>query len=335
VAPIEHVVIIVKENHTFDNYFGRFPNAAGAELAQADNPPRTDPDHKHQTWTARSNDDRYRVQYGQTELPGYWQLARQFTLCDRYFSVVAGSFTKKHLMLICADAPMINNPAHHYRPRPGDALKLPSLPSGLEAKGLSWGNYGGYAFHYIEDLAGHRGNHTRDLFAQHAAVGQLPTVSWVYGDGRPDLSEHPTQNVTDGEQWTLQQIQAIVEGGLWDTTAIFVTWDDWGGWYDHIDPPVVETWDPNHAQRPADRNDAFAGQPFRYGSRVPCLCISPYAKPGHISDQENSHVSLLKFCEDAFGLDPLTSRDADSNGMTDCIDYTQDPQPAPQLTVSP
>jgi phospholipase C len=67
----------------------------------------------------------------------------------------------------------------------------------------------------------------------------------------------------------------------------------------------------------------FDGQPFRYGSRVPCLVVGPYAKPGHISSQLNSHVSLLKFCQTTFGLDSLTERDAGSNGMSDCIDLNQ------------
>jgi phospholipase C len=78
------------------------------------------------------------------------------------------------------------------------------------------------------------------------------------------------------------------------------------------------------------RNDAFAGQPFRYGSRVPCLCVGPYAKP-NVSAQQNSHVSLLKFCEDVFGLDPLTARNAASNGMSDCVDSHNNHAPAPQL----
>ena len=144
-------------------------------------------------------------------------------------------------------------------------------------------------------------------------------------DGKPDLSEHPTQNVTDGMAWTLNQIQAVVDGGLWDRVAIFITWDDWGGWYDHVDPPVVEAWNHTHAQRPADEFQQFDGQPFRYGSRVPCLVVGPYAKPGHISKQLNSHVSLLKFCETTFGLDPLTDRDASANGMSDCLDLSQVP----------
>jgi phospholipase C len=129
--------------------------------------------------------------------------------------------------------------------------------------------------------------------------------------------------------WTLQQIAAVVDGGLWDSVAIFVTWDDWGGWFDHVDPPVVETWDHSHAQRSADEFAEFDGQPFRYGSRVPCLVVGPYAKPGHISAQLNSHVSLLKFCQFTFDLDALTDRDAASHGMTDCIDTSQQPNAHP------
>jgi phospholipase C len=326
---LEHVVIIVKENHTFDNYFGTFPNADGAKLAAAQNPPPDDPDHKHETWMARASDTVHMVQYGEKDIPGYWDYARRFTLCDRYFSEVAGPSTPNHLMLICADAPIIDNPAHHYRPTPADSYKMPSLPMELEKHGLTWGSYGSYAFHYIAELAGHSGNHSRDLFAKDAAQGNLPTVSWVYGDGHPSLTEHPTENVTDGMNWTMQQVNAVVKGGLWDTCAIFITWDDWGGWFDHVTPPVKETWDPKVSQRAVDAHPEFKGQPFRWGSRVPCLVLSPYAKPGHICSQENSHVSLLKFCETTFGLSALTNRDDQSNGMSDCFDFTQAPLPAP------
>jgi phospholipase C len=327
---IEHIVIIVKENHTFDNYFGIFPGADGATLGQAQNPPADDPDHTHQAWMSREGDTIHRVQYQQRDIPAYFGYAHSFTLCDRYFSEVAGPSTPNHLMLICADAPIINNPTHHYRPLPSAAYKLKSLPLALEKAHLTWGNYGGYAFHYVSELAGHHGNHTRDLFMHHASRGSLPSVSWVYGDGRPDLSEHPIQNVTDGSQWTAEQIDAIVAGGLWDKTVIFVTWDDWGGWFDHVVPPMKETWNSSMAQRPADAFPEFEGQPFRWGSRVPCLVISPYAKPDYISHQENSHVSLVKFCETTFGLSALNERDGASNGMTDCFDFNQRPLSAPR-----
>ena len=329
-SPIKHIVIAVKENHTFDNYFGTFGGGAnGAKLQAAPNPPPYDPDHKHQTWMARASDQRYKVQYGAADIQGYYDLAKRFTLCDNYYSEVAGPSTPNHLMLICADAPIINNPQNHYRPSPADAYQLPSLPIELEKKGLTWGNYGGYAFRYIAALANHQGNHGRDVFLRDAQNGTLPTVSWVYGDGKPDLSEHPEQNVTDGMKWTIQMVQAVANGGLWDSVAIFITWDDWGGWYDHVEPPVKETWDSRKAQRDVDKNSQFDGEPFRFGSRVPCVVVSPYAKPGHFSHEENSHVSILKFCEYTLGLAPLTKRDAASNGMADCFDFSQRPLAKP------
>jgi phospholipase C len=120
-----------------------------------------------------------------------------------------------------------------------------------------------------------------------------------------------------------------VAGGLWGSTAIFITWDDWGGWFDHVVPPVKEPWQHTLAQRAADAFPEFDGQPFRFGSRVPCLALSPYARPGHISHQENSHVSLVRFCETTFGLAPLNQRDAASNGMSDCFDFAQQPLAPP------
>lgn len=327
--PIEHVVLIIKENHTFDNYFGTLPGANGVKLKHAPNPPSDDPDHKHETWMKRNSEQRYKIQYTKDEIPAYFDYARQFTLCDNYFSEVAGPSTPNHLMLICADAPIINNPHHHYRPKPGDTFDLRSLPKSLEDAGLTWGNYGGYAFHYIRELAGHSRNYTSNLFVHHASAGKLPAVSWLYAEGKPSLSEHPTQNITDGMQWTVEQIKAIIAGGLWEKTAIFITWDDWGGWFDHVDPPIVETWDSSHAQRVEDAFPQFNGQPFRYGSRVPCLVISPFAKSGYISRELHSHISLVKFCETCFGLPPLNERDRAASGMSDCFNFDQGPLPPP------
>lgn len=116
-------------------------------------------------------------------------------------------------------------------------------------------------------------------------------------------------------QWTVAQVNAVVAGGLWPRTAIFITWDDWGGYYDHVDPPEVETW--------------IDGTQFRYGSRVGCIALCPYAKAGYVSSTLYSHVSLLKFCEDMFGLPSLNARDAGADGMTGCFDFTQKPAPPP------
>jgi phospholipase C len=322
-SPIEHVIVIVKENHTFDNYFGSFPGANGVNLPQAANPPAADPSHTHASWMKRATDTTHEVQYKQSDIPAYFDLASRFTLCDNYFSEVAGPSTPNHCMLVAADAPIINNPYGMYRPNASSRWKLPSVPDELVKAKKTWGGYGSYIFGYFTGLATKNCLHTRDTFASHVKAGTLPTVSWVYGDGTPNESEHPVQNVTAGSNWTVEQVKLVAASQYWAKSMIVITWDDWGGWYDHVTPPVVEKWDHTHAQHPADAHSAYDGQPFRYGSRVPCLVVGPYAKQGHVSHQLNSHVSVPRLIENLFGLPQLNARDTASNGLSDCYDLSQ------------
>jgi len=322
-GPVTHVVLLIKENHTFDNYFGTFPGANGMRLARSPNPPPLDPNHQHGAWLTRET-TAVRQQFVEADVPAYFAYARQFALCDNYFTDVAGPSTPNHLMLIAAASPIIANPPHHHAPVSAPLFQLPSLPLVLERAKLTWRNYGGYAFAMITEL------HTRptlasDQFAKDAAAGNLPTVAWVYAPH--DASEHPPDppdrsnpligNVTHGMQWTVNQVNAVVQGGLWPQTAIFITWDDWGGWYDHATPPDVETWKADGTQ-------------FRYGSRVACLVLSPFAKQGYVSKTVHSHVSLLRFCEAQFGLAALNTRDGNADDMSDCFDFTQRPAAAPR-----
>lgn len=321
VNPIQHVVIIVKENHCFDNYFGTFPGADGMTMQHSPNPPHHDPDHRHAAWVTRHT-NAILEQFVEQDIPAYFAYARQFTLCENYFSDVAGPSTPNHLMLVAADSPIIGNPPHYRRGSNEPMFKIPSLPAHLDQAKLSWGNYGGYVFDFIHGLAG-RNKYPSEQFKHDALAGKLPSVSWVYAPH--DASEHPPDpqdqgnslvgNVTHGMQWTVDQVNAIVKGGLWPKTAIFITWDDWGGWFDHVDPPEVDKW-----------ND---GAQFRYGSRVPCLVISPYAKRGYISKQRHSHVSLLKFCETTFRLPDVNHRTAAADPMSDCFDFTKPAGPPP------
>jgi phospholipase C len=100
--------------------------------------------------------------------------------------------------------------------------------------------------------------------------------------------------------------------------AIFITWDDWGGWYDHVDPPLRDKWTGGSPKT----GPSYTGTQFSYGTRVGCLVISPYSKRG-ISSKFHSHVSLVKFCEVTFGLKPINARDAAADGMEDCFDFGQ------------
>jgi phospholipase C len=108
-----------------------------------------------------------------------------------------------------------------------------------------------------------------------------------------------------------------MNGPQWAHTALFLVWDEWGGFYDHVEPPVVEHWE--------------NGSPYRYGHRAPCIVISPYARSGYVSHTLYSHVSLLRFAETIFDLEPLTERDAEANDMLDCFDFDQPPLKAISL----
>ena len=150
-------------------------------------------------------------------------------------------------------------------------------------------------------------------------------MSWAYAPH--ELSEHPAEpaerktnpaigDVTAGMQWTLEQIDAVARGGLWKHTAIFVTWDDWGGWYDHVNPPLAEKW--------------RDGSQFRFG-RIACLVIGPYAKRGYVSKRIHSHVSIVRFCAWLFGIEPFNARLAAADHMADCFDFHHAARPAPVL----
>src|SRR5262245_33551024 len=137
---IEHVVFVVKENHTFDNYFGTFPGANGVKMARSPNPPPRDPDHRHAAWLTRET-TAVRAQFVERDIPAYFAYARQFTLCDNYFTDVTGPSTPNHLMLVAAASPVIDNPPR-YRLAPGEPLfDLPTLPVALEQATRTWRNY--------------------------------------------------------------------------------------------------------------------------------------------------------------------------------------------------
>jgi len=129
---------------------------------------------------------------------------------------------------------------------------------------------------------------TTPSFFAAASSGHLPAVSWVVPDWR--RSDHPSATLTDGQVWVTSLIDTIMRGPDWNSTAIFLAWDDWGGFYDHVTPPVVDG--------------------VGYGIRVPAILISPYAKRGVVDHQVLSFDAYLKFIEDVFlggqRLDPKT-----------------------------
>jgi phospholipase C len=321
---IKNVVFFIQENHTFDSLFSRFPGANGkpAPIACPDTLP-ADPPHAHinALEPGGATFGPALCSYTESDIPNYWKLAREFALCDNYFSDVRGPSHPNYLMMISGQSPIINVPVPTDE-CPGFCLEIPVLPNRLDARGLSWRDYGGI-FSSIKSLIGRPElmDFRDDQFFVDASSGNLPAVAWLNSGflHESDLkSGHPPSSVCVGENYAVRVLNAVMTGPQWSSTALFLVWDDWGGFYDHVEPPTVETW--------AD------GTPFRYGFRVPCIVVSPYARTGYISHTLHSHVSLLSFAEAIFGLEPLTERDASASDMLDCFDFNQ---PAlPPLTLS-
>ena len=142
-----------------------------------------------------------------------------------------------------------------------------------------------------------------EQFVKDAESGKLPAVSWLVTSA--GLSEHPPASVCLGENWTVEQLNAVMRGPEWKSTVVFLTWDDFGGFYDHVAPPVADN--------------------FGFGPRVPMLVISPWVKRGHISHTTLEFSSVLKFIEERFDLDALTERDEDANDLIDSFDFEQSP----------
>ncbi len=142
------------------------------------------------------------------------------------------------------------------------------------------------------------------------ANGQLAQVSWVIPDGKS--SDHALANDGSGPAWVAAIVNAIGNSGYWANTAIIIAWDDWGGWYDHVAPKVI--------------NDGLSwGSGYVYGFRVPLIVVSPYAKAAYISHTTHDFGSILKFIETTFDLPSLGYADVAADDLSDCFNLTQSP----------
>jgi len=147
---------------------------------------------------------------------------------------------------------------------------------------------------------------------QDVSNGELPQVSWIIPDGAD--SDHALSNNGDGPSWVASIVNAIGASPYWSNTAIIITWDDWGGWYDHVAPKVV--------------NDGVSwGSGYVYGFRVPLIVVSPYAKAMYISHATHDFGSILKFIETTYNLPSLGYADAYADDLSDCFNLTQSPIP--------
>jgi phospholipase C len=366
---IQHIVFIIKENRSFNNYFGLFPGALGASSCKVSNgstiPLGHTPDRVRDmghNWSdavtaidggkmdkfdlvALGNVDGDYMscsQLQETDIPNYWSYAKNFVLADHMFSSLKGPSFPNHLYTVAADDDdgVISNPSNPNQEAGSWGCDAPegtvvqvmntegqitneapcftatTLADLLESAGISWAYYApaegesGYIWSTLDSFSQIRNS---DLWTEHvlpytqfetdAAAGNLPAVSWVVQDG--DQSDHPPASSCDGENFTVGQLNALMQGPEWDSTAVFLTWDDFGGFYDPVPPPTID----------------FYG----LGPRIPLMIISPYAKPAFISHTQYELSSVLKTIEERFSLPSLNGRDITANDTLDSFDFSQKP----------
>jgi phospholipase C len=171
--------------------------------------------------------------------------------------------------------------------------------------GYFWNAYNGV--HDVFHDTGYWNAHVRpvDRIVKDIQAGTLPSVSWV--TPRFPLSDHPPYSSAWAHNWVTDIVDAVAASDAWEQTAIFVTWDEWGGFYDHVEPPQIDD--------------------IGLGFRVPLLTIGPYVRRGVIDDQVGEFSTPLRFISDNWGLDPLTPRIAKAHNFEHVFDFTKPPRP--------
>ena len=189
----------------------------------------------------------------------------------------------------------------------------------LDRKRIPWACYSatpyqnGYLWNPYSAISRYRNDPERwarhmfpvDDLVRHIREDRLPPVTWV--TPRFEVSDHPEYSFCWGENWTTKVVNAVMESPMWEETAVFLTWDDYGGFYDHVPPPQVDV--------------------FGFGIRAPMLVISPYAKHGHVSHELGEFSSPVRFVEENWGLPQLADRDRDATPLLDAFDFGQSPRP--------
>jgi phospholipase C len=380
--PIHHVIVVVKENHTFDNYFGTFPGAEGTttfklsdggsgQCPHAPNSTPRDLDHDHDPglvdwnqgamngWdrvsgSSNNGDNLAYAQYQEADIPNYWQYARTYTLADHFFSEDIGPSFPGHLAVLAAQSGWAtgNPDTQILKPYWGcdqasgtqvpilqngtctvqqvfPCFTIPSVPDVLPP-GIDWKFYGTnfYVFPEVWTMfdavqsirygPGWSNIVLASQFDNDIDHGTLPAVSWLVDQDFND--EHPqVGGVCQGENWTVQKINKVMQSPYWADTAILFTMDDFGGWYDHVPPPRQYGCDPQH--------------PYGLGFRLPLIVISPYAKPGFVFKEVSEHASIPRFIEKIVGatqalsdIDPA-AQDGQANDLMNAFDFTQQPLP--------
>lgn len=256
------------------------------------------------------------------ELPILYGLADEFALCERWFCSVLGPTWPNRMYLTTAQS---NGHMGNEVPPLTTGFQWPTLFDALSAAGIPWrAYYNDLPFMLL--FGSHRAGDRVVRFEQFlddARSGNLPAVCHVE-PGYTINDDHPPNNIQLGQAFLSSIVHAVADGPQWSKSLIVITYDEHGGFYDHVTPPVVAD----------ERSEQGFGQ---LGVRVPALVISPYTRRGAVSSTLLEHSSFPAFVEWLFGLPPLTVRDANANLFLDTFDLRRvrngDPRPFPALPV--
>jgi phospholipase C len=355
IPQIEHIVVLVMENHSYDNKLGML-NRAGADgfrIGKNGKPTAVNPypngDLQHafrmpttcqlhgkpsQTWinshtqyAAGRNDGFVKSGSGPAAM-GYWQwadqpfyysLARVFPVADRYFcSVLGQTFPNRRYLISATSLGWVNDGV----PDPLTYPKNGTIFDRLDQAGVSWKNYYDvfsttqlYPKLYLKNVG--RRVVGIDHFYADAASGKLPGFSLIDPNFETNSEEDP-QNIAAGEQFAAKVIDAVMSGPGWEKTLLIWTYDEHGGYYDHVPPPTAIAPDDIKPDAPASQQ---YGGFTRYGFRVPCAIVSPWARANYVSHVVFDHTSICALVEAKWNLPAMTRRDANANTMLDMLDF--------------
>lgn len=311
----KRVVVMIQENHTTDNYFGGLEPWGANVVTGWPRCPQPPPHPQLSTFYPPHHRrayfdwlvDRSKAEHSQydtaAELPYYLYLAVTGAFLENHCAGFGTNSTPNHLLLVGGQTPTLGNPSRRSQP----VWDMPSLPGLAGDNGVSWRCYAGttgYPVSFYKQLVGSPNIVPSAQFASDAKAGRLPQLCYLWHDS--PLDEHPPSDVSQGENAIWQSVDAAVQGGGWDDTVFLLTWDDWGGFDDHVATPATE-YTPDNVQ-------------LAYGPRVPLLMFGGRVKPG-IDSRWCSHVSIPKTAIQLLGLPTLgVPRLDDDGGLADLVD---------------
>ncbi|HEU5233791.1 MAG TPA: alkaline phosphatase family protein, partial [Terriglobales bacterium] len=267
--------------------------------------------------------------YDWTDLPYYYELGFQFGTSDRYFSSVETRTIPNRMYLFAATSfGHINNDSP-----PGGGWQQATIFDRLDAAGIKWRVYRVDETNSLADWATYQRDSGKvfpisQYFTDVKSESTTPQVVFIdRGGGSAGADEHPGSDIQTGAAEVAKIINALLVSPSWHSSAFFLSWDEPGGFYDHVQPAGLTKPD-NIA--PMLCCGEPSGDFAHSGLRVPLVVVSPWVKPHFVSHVVRDHTSILKFIEDRFGLQPLTARDANADDMMEFFDFS-----TPHLATPP